>query len=179
MSISTQTLWQEAYRRLLLVESEFFASETIVNQVLDALPLRLPAESYRDWFNRGQRIGRVIAFPKINFRPLTYVQRLAASSDSVDALQAKPLLSSDQRFRFTVEQIAPHQLRVKLEALGLASSRYAGCLMGIAGENSKDELLSLIRLDEDGEGSEDLDNTLALRLALRTPVIGLVSDSDA
>ena len=179
MSISTQALWQEAYRRLILVESEFYAPETIVNRVLDALPLRLPNESYRDWFNRGQRIGKVIAFPQIKFQPSTDYQRLAASSESEDALPVKPLLSSDKRFRLTIEALVGNKLRIKLEALGLAGNRYAGCLMGIAGGNSKDNLISLIHLDEDGEGSDDLDNTLALRLALRTTVIRLVSDGDA
>jgi hypothetical protein len=176
MLLTTQQCWQEAHRRLLLLEAEHFMFETKVEEFLATLPLRLPDESYSDWLKRGQKLAKVIPFSKINFRYITEVQRLAADSrETKDALPEKALTSNNKQFRLMVEELVENKLRLTIEALGLASSKYAQRLIGIAAENSKDDLICLIYLDEDGEGvDESLENTPAIRQALLRPVIALI-----
>jgi hypothetical protein len=135
-------------------------------------------ENYLDWLKRKQKTAKVISFPKMNFRYLTEVQRLAADSRDVeDALPEIPLMSANQEFRLTVESLAQNKLKLTLEALGLASSRYANCLIGISATDSKEQLICIMRLNADGDGIDDtLDNTAATRQALLRPVIGLIDE---
>ncbi|MEQ1637767.1 MAG: hypothetical protein ABL903_13870 [Methylococcales bacterium] len=181
MTLTSKQLWHETYRRLLAFEAELPIAEETVDAVLDTLPLRLPAESYRAWFKRGQKMAKIIQFPKMNFRYLTEVQRLAADSrETEDALPEIALISRNQQFRLTVEILPDNRLKLTLEALGLASSSHANRLIGIAAADSKDQLISLIRLNADGEGMDDsLENTAAIRQALLRPVIGLIEQSNA
>lgn len=181
MHFNPQQIWQAAHRRLQFIEAELPIAETKVDALLDALPLRLPAESYLDWFKRGQKMAQLIPFQKMQFLYLTDIQRLAADTrETEDALPEQPLLSSNQKFRLTVETLPRNRLKLTLEALGLASSQYANRLVGIAGANSKDQLISIIRLNMDGDGFDDtLENSSAVRQALLRPVIALIEQTDA
>lgn len=181
MLLTNQQLWQEAYKRLLLLETEYLVSETKLDKFLAALPLRLPDESYMEWLKRGRKIATVIPFPKINFRYLTDWQRLAADSrETKAALPEKVLTSNNKQFRLTIKELEQNKLKLTVEALNVASSKYANRLIGIAGENNKDNLICLIRLNEDGEGwDESLENTLVTRQALLRPVIALIEQDNA
>ncbi len=181
MAFTSQQLWQEAYRRLMIIDAELPMAEEKVDQFLAMLPQRLPRENWVDWLVRGQKLAKVIPFQKMNFRYLTEVQRLAADSREIEhALPEISLLSANQQFRLTVEALPQNKLKLILEALGVASSRYAHCLIGIAGTDSKDQLISLISLDADGEGfDESLDNTPAVRQALLRPVIAIIEQESA
>lgn len=181
MNLTTEQLWQEAFKRLMLIDIEKPISESTVDDFLAGLPKRLAEENYLEWIRRGQKLAKVIAFPKVNFRYLTDVQRLAADSREMeDALPEKPLISDNKKFKLTIKELINNKLKLKLEALSISSSKYAHQLIGIAAENSKEGLISLIYLDEDGEGiDESLDNTPAIRQALLRPVIALVEQDDA
>lgn len=177
MPLTRKQISQAALQRLMQLEATLPVAEAAV----DALPLRLPAESYRDWLKRGQKMSNIIPFPQMNFRYLTDVHRLAADSgDHEDALPEIPLLSDNQQFRLTVDVLPDNRLKLTLETLGLACSRYANQLIGIAASESKDQLISIMRLDADGDGVDDtLDNTAAVRHALLHPVIALIGQDDA
>ncbi len=178
MSLSTEQRWQAAYRRLLLVDTEKPVTETQVDDFLQNLPKRLECEDYGQWLKRGRRLAKVIAFPKIRFQSVTDVQRLAADTRILeDALPKKPLLSRNKLFRLTVDEIGTDKIKLLVEALGRASNKYAHRLIGIAGEHGKDDLICIMRLDADGEASEELENTASVRRALLHPVIGLIEQA--
>lgn len=176
MMLTPKYLWQIVYRRLLLIDAERPVAQSATAELLAALPLRLPDESYLAWLKRGQKLAQVIPFPRLNFRYITDVQRLAADTRaSNDALPDKALLSTNKQFRLTIAELPDQKLKLTVEALGNASSRYAGQLIGIAADASKDSLISLIQLDELGEGFDaSLENSPALRLALLRPVLALI-----
>ncbi|MCK5898923.1 MAG: hypothetical protein KAG06_07630 [Methylococcales bacterium] len=176
MTLTTQQVWQEAYQRLMLVDKERPVSEETVDNFLAGLPKRLFDESLLSWIKRGQKLNKILSFPTLKFRYLTDIQRLAADTrETQDALPEKSLLSGNKQFRLTLQVLADNKLRLKIEALNLASSRYAHRLIGIAANNSKDDLITVIRLDEDGEGIDDtLENSPIVRQALLRPVIALI-----
>ncbi len=176
-----QQCWQEAYNRLMLVDIEEPVSEQTVDLFLEELPKRLETEDYSSWLTRGKKLAKIVAFPTLKFSYLTDVQRLAADTRKTnDALPEKPLLSSNKQFRITVTEIPENKVKLMVEALGLASSKYAHKLIGISAENNKDDLITVLHLDEDGEGVDDtLENTPTLRQALLRPVISLIEQGDA
>ncbi|MCK4494097.1 MAG: hypothetical protein KAU26_08585 [Methylococcales bacterium] len=176
MTLTTQQVWQEAYQRLMLVDKERPVSEETVDNFLASLPKRLLDESFLNWIKRGQKLNKILSFPTLKFRYLTDVQRLAADTRKTqDALPEKSLLSCNKQFRLTFQILANNKLCLKVEALNLASSRYAYRFIGIAGNNSKDDLITMIRLNEDGEGmDESLENSSIVRQALLRPVIALI-----
>lgn len=178
MLLTTQQFWQSVCDRLLIIEAEHLIPEKKVDDFLAALPLRFPDESYMDWLKRGQKLAKVIPFPRINFRYITEVQRLAAKTK--DGLPEKALTSNNGQFRLTIKELEQNKLKLTVEALNVASSKYANRLIGIAGESNKDNLISLIYLNEDGEGcDESLENTPAIRQALLRPVIALIEQDNA
>jgi len=181
MAITYQQTWTEAYNRLMLVDTEAPISEQMVDSFLTGLPKRLTNEDYSEWLLRGKKLSKVITFPSLKFNYLTDVQRLAADSRKTkDALPEKPLLSSNKQFRITIEELPENKVKLTLEALGLASSKYAQQLIGISAENNKDDLITILHLDEDGEAVDDnLYNTKTLRQALLRPVISLIKQDDA
>ncbi len=181
MTTTHQQSWKEAYKRLMLVDAEPPISEQTVDSFLAGLPKRLTDENYSDWLTRGKKLAKVIAFPTLKFTYLTDVQRLAADTRKTkNALPEKPLLSSNKQFRITIEEMPENKVKLTLEALGLASSKYANQLIGISAENNKDDLITILQLDEDGEAVDDsLENTPILRQALLRPVISLIKQDDA
>ncbi len=181
MTITHQQCWKEAYNRLMLVDTEAPISEQTIDIFLAGLPKRLANEEYSEWLFRGKKLAKVIAFPSLRFSYLTDVQRLAADTRKTkDALPEKPLLSSNKQFRITVEELPDNKVKLTLEALGLASSKYAHQLIGISAENNKDDLITILHLDEDGEAVDNtLENTQTLRQALLRPVISLIKQDDA
>ncbi len=181
MTITKQQCWEEAYRRLMLVDTEEAISEQNVDDFLEGMPKRLTNEDYSAWLLRGKKLSDVIAFPTLKFNYLTDVQRLAADSRKTkDALPEKPLLSSNKQFRLTVKELPNNKIQLTLEALGLASSKYANKYIGISAENNKNDLITVLHLDEDGEGvDEALENTEAIRQALLRPVISLIEPGNA
>jgi hypothetical protein len=178
---TAQQVWQEAYNRLMLVDIEEPISEQTVDLFLAGLPKRLETENYSAWLKRGKKLAKIVAFPTLKFSYLTDVQRLAADTRKKnDALPEKSLLSSNKQFRITVTELSENKVKLTVEALGLASSRYAHKLIGISAENNKDDLITVLHLDEDGEGIDDsLENTQTLRQALLRPVISLIEQGDA
>lgn len=200
--------WQEAYLRLLDRASEIQVDDAQVDDFLAAMPPRLEDESYQDWLERGQKAGmpqrltdeayedwlergkrltNVIPFRKLRFTYLTEIQRYAADTrETEDELPKIALTTVNQQFRLKVTPLPGKQEKLKLtvEALGLASTRYARKVIGIAGEigkdhlgeDSKDHLIALIRLNEDGDGEVTLDNTAIVRQALLRPIIGLADE---
>ncbi|NOT84622.1 MAG: hypothetical protein HOP02_07565 [Methylococcaceae bacterium] len=180
MLLTPGQLMKATRQRLNIIAAEIPVAEAQLDNLLALLPLRLPEENYVDWLKRGRKMAQVMPFPNMNFQYLTEVQRLAADSrDTEDALPEIALLSTNQQFRLSVELLPQNKLKLTLEALGLASSRYAKCLIGIAAADSKDQLISIMRLNADGDGvDESLDNSAAMRQALLRPVIALIEPAD-
>ena len=55
MTITPQQCWNEAYKRLMLVDAETPISEQTVDSFLAGLPKRLTDENYSDWLLRGKK----------------------------------------------------------------------------------------------------------------------------
>lgn len=178
---TTQPLWQEAMNRFTMIDFEAPISEIEVDQFLAHLPMRLPNEAYTAWIKRGQQLNDAIPYQNIDFQPITHCLRLAAQSDeSHETLPEEPFISNDEQFRLTLSACPDNTLKLTLQALGFACDDYANCTMGIAVGNDKEDLIAVIHLDEDGDGvSDTLDDTPAIRLALRTLVIALIERKNA
>lgn len=181
MTFKDQQLWQEASRRLQLLEASLPLPDADVDAFLATLPQRLPQESYSAWLSRGQKLARVVPFSKIHFQYLTEIQILAADThDSEDALTEIPLISVNQQFRMQLTALPENKIKLTLSALGLASSRYANCVIGIAASDNKEQLISLIRLNAEGDGVDaSLEDSPVVRQALLHPVIALIEQADA
>ncbi len=181
MTFKDHQLWQEAARRLALLEASLPIHEADVDALLATLPQRFAQESYSAWLSRGQKLARMVPFSKIQFHYLTEVQILAADTyDSADALTEIPLISVNQQFRIQLTPISGNKIQLRISALGVASSRYSNCIIGIAASDTKEQLISLIRLNADGDGlDESLEDSPVIRQALLHPVIALIEQADA
>ncbi|WP_445372338.1 hypothetical protein ACH518_06760 [Methylomonas sp. HW2-6] len=179
MPISEKQLWQEVYRRLELIQAETPVSQTTIDSYAETWPDQLADETAEQWFGRARRLAQVIPFRPAVFQPLTEIRRLAADTlESEFPLPSAPLLSQDQQFRLTIQALADDKLQLTLETLGIASHRYAHCVLGIAAADSKSQLICAVRLNADGEGVDSsLQNTPAIRKALVNPVIALIESS--
>lgn len=179
--MSTQKqCWEEAYKRLTIVDTEPPISEQTIDTFLAKLPKRFTDEDYINWLFRASKLAKVVDFYSLKFNYLTDVQRLAADTRKTkDALPEKSLLSKNKQFRITIEELPNNKVKLTLEALGLASSKYAKKLIGISAENHKDNLITILHLDEDGEGVDIIENTAVLRQTLLRPVISLIEQGNA
>lgn len=178
MAHSAMQYWEEANRRLQYIEAELPIPKSSLETLFANLPLRMPRESFGDWFKRAYKLAQIIPFPKIKFVYQAEFIRLAADSqDSVDALPDIPLFSTNEEFRLQVESMADGRLRLRVEALGMAFSRVANKRIAISGGDNKDFIISLIQLDNEGEGlDETLEDTPAIREALLRPVIAIIEE---
>lgn len=178
-------LWREAERRLQLTDTEPPLSMARIDALLDVLGPRRQGESLEAWLTRGQGAGasetrpsaEIIPFSprRQRFVPVAEMVRLAADTSGPDVpLPTRELETEDGRFRLRVRQEGD-QIVVELQALGLASDAYAGRTVGIAGAD-KALPVAVLELDEDGDGSVRLPDSVTLRRALLRPVVGLVED---
>lgn len=180
MKFTQQQLWREVFDRLHVVENETKVSEQQVDALLNLLPRRLPKETLMQWFIRGQGLINEVYLPQVDFHSLTEFNNLAASSSlPIDELLQKPRITNDKQFRLSVLDQSELQLTLKLEALGRASFKYANCLMGIAAQADKDDLIAVLKLDEDGEGSVTVGNNKSIQYALLEPIIALIESYNA
>lgn len=180
-------LWREAERRLRLIDTEPPLSMKRVDALLDVLGPRQQGESLEAWLVRGHGAGasetrpsaEIIPFSprRQRFVPVAEIVRLAADTSGPDVpLPARELETDDGRFRLRVRQEGD-QVVVELQALGLASDAYAGRTVGIAGpDGDGTRPVAVLELDEDGDGSVRLPDSVTLRRALLRPVVGLIED---
>lgn len=172
---TNKQLWHITQRRFMIADAiDSIATEAEVDEFLAAMPPHLPKETQSERLIRGQKFN-----VNLNFRYITEIQRLAADTrETEDALPNIPLKTMNQQFRLTVTKLPNNKLRLTLETLGLALSRYANCRIGIAA-TSTDQVIAEIQLNADGEGVEEtLENTPAHRQVLLRPYIGLLEERD-
>ena len=85
--------------------------------------------------------------------------------------------TEDGRFRLMLSAEGD-KIRITVEALGGAIEALAGRRLGIAGPGGEEELVAIVELDEDGDGSAEVDDRPEIRQALLQPVIGLIEDAE-
>lgn len=125
----------------------------------------------------------------ISFRPLVGIERWAASSVDHFPLPdpGQPLESGDGRFRLWIEAEAD-SLEIRFEALGFAIDDFANQRVGLLRWQSEyadvksvlqlpaDQFIAVFQLDEDGDGSCQIRDSIETRQALLRPGIVLVED---
>lgn len=181
-------LWREAERRLRLVDVERPLPMARVDALLETLGPRRRDESIREWLQRGRRTepteperpsAEIIPFnPRHQrFAPVAEITRLAADTSGPDIpLPARELETADGRFRFRTT-LEGDQILITVQALGLAADEFARRLIGIASAEGDGEPVAILQLDEDGDGSVRLPDSMELRRALLRPVIGLIENA--
>jgi hypothetical protein len=121
--------------------------------------------------------------------PLINIIRLAADSDDTLPLPdpERPFLESDDgRFRLGVRARGT-LVEITLEALGFAAEEFAHCRLGLAPTGAwyapeqtgavtlpRADVVAVIDLNEDGDGQCLIEDSVSLRRALLSPVIGLI-----
>jgi hypothetical protein len=157
-------------------------TEDEVAEVLAGLPPRLPDETLGDWLARAKqpRRGVVVPFRRFRFTPLAEI-RLKAAAGGVEqySLPEQPIETPDQEFRLTVTP-AEDGLQIRVETLGSAIEDYAGRYIGIAGGDDRANPVLKIRLDDEGESTEVVEDSEEVRKVLCVnPVFGLIEPDDA
>ncbi len=182
-----KTLWQQAARRLWLVDVEPPVSMDTVDQLLEKLGPRGEDQPLGVWLGRaaeadeveGGPTAEVISFDprRQRFNQIAEFTRLAADSAGGEIpLPAAPLETGDGRFRLDIAEAGDQMIRVLIQALGDASDELAGRLVGLAAEGSYETLVGLVELDDDGDGMIRLHDDETTRRALLRPVLGTIDD---
>ena len=183
-------LWRRAEQRLRLLDTEPPVKIDQVDALLRVVGPRRPGEALGDWLMRSQApqttaserpSAEIIPFsPQFSatrqrFTPVAEIVRLAADSAGREiALPSRELETADGRFRLKVTSEGD-QVVIEIQALGHAADEFAGRTIGLAAHGSADPV-ALVALDDDGDGRVRLPDAPALRVALLSPVIGLVED---
>lgn len=178
-------MWQEAERRLRLVDRAPPLQMAQVDALLAAVGPRRRDESLRDWLQRSQApaptpidrpSAEIIRFSprQHRFQPVAEITRLAADTAGADlALPSRELETADGRFRLEVTSEGD-QVVIRVQTLGFAADEFAGRRLGLAAAGA--DPVALIQLDDDGDGEVRLPDTKELRQALLQPVVGTVED---
>ncbi len=187
-------LWYNVKISLELLRVEPPASRKEVDNLLALLPKRQDDESFRQWLERSQDDMQLWAFePKAAessqqglecsqddmqlwmFEPITEIIRLAADTSGSKWPLPDPrcaLESQDGQFRLYISARYQGKIILKIEALGFAADKFARQSIGIAGGPSVEAVIARIELNEDGDGSIEIDDQPKVRKALLKPIIG-------
>ncbi|MCE3246689.1 MAG: hypothetical protein K0R41_514 [Geminicoccaceae bacterium] len=184
-------LWRRAEQRLRLLDTEPPVKIDQVDALLRVVGPRRPGEALGDWLMRSQApqttagerpSAEIIPFsPPFNakrqrFTPVAEIVRLAADSAGREiALPSRELETADGRFRLKVTSEGD-QVVIEIQALGHAADEFAGRTIGLAPAGGAPEPVAVLQLDDDGDGRVRLPDAPALRVALLSPVIGVVED---
>jgi hypothetical protein len=180
-------LWRRAEQRLRLLDTEPPVKIDRVDALLRVVGPRRPGEALGDWLMRSQApqtaaserpSAEIIPFnaKRQRFTPVAEIVRLAADSAGGEiALPSRELETADGRFRLKVTSEGD-QVVIEVQALGHAAEEFAGRTIGLAPAGGAPEPAAVLQLDDDGDGRARLPDAPALRIALLSPVIGLIED---
>jgi hypothetical protein len=180
-------LWHRARQRLELADIEPPVGRDEVERLFGLIGRRGADQSLADWV-RPARADSTAAEPvtsaeiipfdprRQRFTPVAAFVRLAADSGGLDVpLPNRPLETDDGRFRLEVEKEGA-DLRIAIQALGDASSAFAGQIMGLSSVGDDQPLLAVFELDEDGDVTIRLDDRDDVRRALLRPMLGRIDE---
>lgn len=183
-------LWRRAEQRLRLVDTEPPVRIEQVDALLRVVGPRRPGEALRDWLMRSQAPQAAVERPSAEiipfspqfsakrqrFTPVAEIVRLAADSAGGEiALPSRELETADGRFRLKVTSEGD-QVVIEIQTLGHAADEFAGRTIGLAPAGGAAEPIAVLQLDDDGDGRVRLADAPALRVALLSPVIGVIED---
>jgi len=188
-------LWKRAASRLALVDVEPPVSMAEVDAVFEVVGARPAGASLTAWL-KGNAIveepstsstlstgptepGNVtsLADYRQRFRPVATFVRLAADSAGPEiGLPSRPLETDDGQFRLSAKA-ERGDLRVEIQALGMASADWSGRQMGLSGSADDQPLIAIFTFDEDGDAELVIDDTPAHRQVLLRPVIGAIDEA--
>ncbi len=174
-------LWRLARQRLELKQLTPTVSSDLVDRFRTQLPTQLKDETLGDLIRRSSTQSKVEIKPfkpkaTKQFKPLTEFIRLAADSHDTDMPLPYPeseLESADGQFRLKVTE-SNSLVNIVIQALGFAADQFANRSIGLVDPNDETKLIAEIILDQDGDGSCQLDDSQNLRRTLLNPVIVLI-----
>ncbi len=177
-------LWQLARQRVELKRIKPAISSELVGRLRAQLPIQKKDESLGDLIRRAsssniQSPVEIKPFKPRSarqYKPLTEFIRLAADSDDTALSLPDPetvLESADGQFRLRVTLIN-NRIEILIQALGFAADQYANCCIGLTEPGDENQIVAEITLDQDGDGSCQVEDTKRLRRALLKPFIVLV-----
>lgn len=158
-------LWFIAWCGLHYLDSRPTVSPDFIQKLIDVLPELKPGQAIGDWLNSA-RVRRRVA--------ITEFVRMAARSSSEDhyPLPTTTLPSSDGRFWLTVQK-SGDDLKLTLEAIGLAIGEFAGHPLVLTGPEETDAALAIIQLDHTARGYRTIPDTAEHRRMLLHPRLSL------
>ncbi|MCP4406514.1 MAG: hypothetical protein GY807_01895 [Gammaproteobacteria bacterium] len=180
-------IWHELERLLTIMSVDKPMSKDEVRRLLAQLPPRIDKETVGD---RIRRMSQNSESRAVAFMPLADIDRMAADSSQEEIPLPDPgraLESNDGRFRLSITS-KENKIHILIEALGFAADDFANKRIGLVGKGdwypgsggavrlSRDDLVAIIKLDQDGDGEGLIDDRKELRQALLHPVIGVVED---
>ncbi len=176
-------LWQLARQRLALKQLKPTVSSELVTRFRAQLPARQEDDTLEALIRRAssnsQSTAEIKTFkpkPTKQFKPLAEFMRFAADTheDEIPLPDAESVLESvDGRFRLRITAINDH-IDIFIQALGFAADEFANSCIGLFDPSDKNRPITIMTLDQDGDGHSQVKNTLNLRRALLKPVIVLV-----
>ena len=174
-------LWRLARQRLELKKFTPTVSSELVDRLRTQLPAQQKDETLGDLIRRAstRTTAEIKPFkpkPAKRYTPLTEFLRLAADSHNPEMPLPLPeniLESADGQFRLRVS-LVNDRIEIFIQALGFAADQFANCCIGLADSGNENELIAEITLDQDGDGSCQIEDTPRLRRALLKPVFVLI-----
>jgi hypothetical protein len=180
-------LLRQAQRRLRHLQCTLPGDIAEADRLLGLLPARQDQETVGD---RLRRMTRLQAVMPLTFRPLIAIERWAAESGEAQYPLPEPgkaLESSDGRFRLRITAEGG-RLRIDIQALGFAVDEFANRRIGLVRWRPafdradqphrlpNDEVVAVIDLDDEGDGTTWLEDRPEIRYALLFPGIGLIDE---
>lgn len=176
-------LWLLARQRLELKNLKPAISSEFADRLRTQLPVQQKDETLGNLIRRASTHTRPTAEvrpfkPKSSkrYKPVAEFMRLAADSHDTEMPLPDPenvLESADSQFRLRVTVING-RIEILIQALGFAADQFANCCIGLADPSDENMLIAEITLDQDGDGSCQVEDTSRLRRALLKPLIVLV-----
>jgi hypothetical protein len=176
-------LWQLARQGLESKNLKPAISSELANRLCTQLPVQQKDETLGNLIRRASTRTRSMAEvkqfkpkPSKRFKPVAEFMRLAADSHDTEMPLPDPesvLESADSQFRLRVTAING-RIEILIQVLGFAADQFANCCIGLADPGNENVLIAEITLDQDGDGSCQVEDTPRLRRALLKPLIVLV-----
>jgi hypothetical protein len=163
--VTEKKYWQEAYRRFQLIKWEAPVTKEQVEIFHATLPDRYENEEVENWLQRTlkPRKSRFIWFTPI-------MSRAAADDSLPDTLE-----TIDERLKFEFFQ-KEGKILVKAEIGGVDLDELANAKIGIAAQESPEDIVIEIQLNHYGKGEEYIKDTPEIRRVLWNPVAGQLCD---
>ncbi|MDG4550845.1 MAG: hypothetical protein P9F19_08420 [Candidatus Contendobacter sp.] len=157
-------LWFMAWRGLHYLDSRPAVSSEMIQELVDVLPELKPGQTIGDWLNSA-KVRRRVAITE-------FVRMAASSSKDRYPLPTTTLPSSDGRFWLTVQK-SGDELKLTLEAIGLAIGEFAGHQLVLTGPEETNAALAIIQLDHTARGYRTIPDTVEHRRMLLHPRLSL------